>query len=89
MKLAATKLPVEKMQFWRQMLSEPAFEYGVTSHHDLCIPGATPFLLVGPGAIRILSTRHGWRGPGKIVDTESYCQASPIFRVIWAVINGV
>ena len=32
--------------------------------------------------------RHGvWRGPGKIVGTESY--RSPIPRVIWVVINGM
>ena len=36
----------------------------------------------------LLSTRHGvWRGPGKIVGTESFRQDSPMPRVIWVVIN--
>ena len=38
----------------------------------------------------LLSTRHGvWRGPGKIVGTESFLADSPVPRVIWVVINGM
>ena len=37
----------------------------------------------------LLSTRHGvWKGPGRIVGTESFREDSPVPRVIWVVING-
>ena len=38
----------------------------------------------------LLSTRHGvWKGPGKVVGTESFREDSPVPRVIWVVVNGM